>query len=297
MTQEGIFLAAGAQGARLTSHDGTRWSKPQLSEDPGGEFRGLAVGKGRAVAVGPYGRNATIFSHTADGQWSKVEKKEGDDLHLNDIAFGAGRFVAVGGSIPNYIKGCWMTSMDGTEWSEAKLKHRKQGGFGFLRVAFGGGRFVAIGRAAKIAVSNDGATWDFHDNKDANVEDTFINLTYGNGVFVGTGLHGMRMTSPDGINWSNKQTGREGEHINTILWTGEQFVGVAPGGTYFSPDGMQWRREDNHNAPLIFTHGNDRYVGARYKGELLVSDDAIRWRQVAKVDFDLRAFTFLRNSG
>ena len=61
--------------------------------------------------------------------------------------------------------------------------------------------------------------------------DAFIDVTFGNGLFVGVGLHGLRMSSEDGLAWSERLVGEEGEHINSVLWTGERFVAVGQGAT------------------------------------------------------------------
>ena len=63
----------------------------------------------------------------------------------------------------------------------------------------------------------------------AKAADSLIDVAYGNGVFAGGGMHGLRMRSTDGLNWTDRATGEEGEHINSILWDGRQFVGIGQG--------------------------------------------------------------------
>ena len=53
-------------------------------------------------------------------------------------------------------------------------------------------------------------------------------------VFVGVGLHGLRRMSTDGVKWSDPIHGVEGEHLNSIMFAGRQFVAVGAGATYFS---------------------------------------------------------------
>ena len=47
----------------------------------------------------------------------------------------------------------------------------------------------------------------------------FVSLAFANGLFVAGGMHGVRMTSKDGLRWENRATGEIGEHINEIVWT------------------------------------------------------------------------------
>jgi hypothetical protein len=80
-------------------------------------------------------------------------------------------------------------------------------------------------------------------------------------VFVGVGLHGLRLSTRDGEVWSDRQVGREGEHCNSVVWMGEQFVAIVQGATYLSPDGKIWQRTPNQNAPTSATYG-DKYSSA-----------------------------------
>ena len=38
--------------------------------------------------------------------------------------------------------------------------------------------------------------------------------------------------------WSEPVRGREGEHLNSVVWADDRFVAVAPGATFTSPDGL-----------------------------------------------------------
>jgi hypothetical protein len=50
----------------------------------------------------------------------------------------------------------------------------------------------------------------------ASAKDTLIDIAFGNGYFVGSGLHALRMRSKDGLEWTDRTVGEEGEHINSI---------------------------------------------------------------------------------
>ncbi len=100
------------------------------------------------------------------------------------------------------------------------------------------------------------------------------------------------MSSDDGLVWSEPQRGEEGEHLNTIIWTGAQFAAIGFGATYFSPDGVAWQKQANQNAPLTVAFGEGIYVGTQWKGRLLSSKDAIVWKDVHKTEQHVEAVCF-----
>ena len=100
------------------------------------------------------------------------------------------------------------------------------------------------------------------------------------------------MVSEDGLTWARRYSGEEGEHLNSVLWTGERFVAVSLGATYFSPDGIEWERHPNTNAPLTAAYGAGVFVGAHWKGRLLVSEDALAWTQVFKSDYHFEVVAY-----
>ncbi|QDU73124.1 hypothetical protein Pan97_00910 [Bremerella volcania] len=267
-----MFIAYGQQGLRIASVDGRTWSEP-IVEKNNYYFKGCQYAQNRFVAFATYGGKTLFFSSPDGANWEKLSEQDVDG-RLHDIAYGNGRFLVIGGDMDGHWSSV-MISKDGVHW-EGPTKFDKQPLL--LRVAFGNDQFVAVGVKGRVAVSQDGTQW-----KDAQALpelDTFIDIAYGNGVYVGAGLHGLRMTSEDGLVWSHREVGREGEHINSLLWTGEQFVGVGLGATYFSADGKSWRRVENENAPETCTFGDGLYLGSAWKGRVLISDDAIHWKEL-----------------
>ena len=104
------------------------------------------------------------------------------------------------------------------------------------------------------------------------------------------------MTSEDGLKWSDRMPGEEGEHLNSVVWTGERFVAVGLGGTYSSPDGLHWDRRDNRNAPLTVAYGGvdgkGLFVGTQWKGRILTSPDGVEWKQVYQAEQHFEAVGF-----
>jgi len=174
------------------------------------------------------------------------------------------------------------------KWSDF---HETGAKFVLRRVAFGNDLCVGVGDRGRRAVSKDGGlTWE--DVPNTKAVDTLIDVAFGNGIFVGVGLHGLRISTRDGKQWSERQVGEEGEHCNTVVWTGEKFVAIGQGATYLSADGEKWERVFNHDAPTTAAFGNKSFVGTSWKGRLLHSTDGVKWREVLKSEHHLEAVGF-----
>jgi photosystem II stability/assembly factor-like uncharacterized protein len=272
----------------LASSDGVEWSPPQFGKE-GEVWRAGCVGKGRCVLVGSYG-GANILAVTTDGKTWKTRTQDARySRYFRGVTFGNDTFLAIGGD-PGAVGSSQpfvALSADGVEWSELI---NIAGVHILRRVAFGKGLFVGVGDRGRRAASRDGKVWK--DPPSVRAVDTLVDVAFGKDVFVGVGLHGLRMTSTDGITWTDRQTGEEGEHLNSIVWTGEQFVAVGQGATYTSPEGRTWKRTPNHDAPLTVVHGKGVFVGANWRGRLLLSRDGVEWKQVHKCEEHVEMLAF-----
>jgi hypothetical protein len=284
----GLFIAVGQNGQRITSENGTEWINSQAGKE-GETWRVIASGGGRFVAAGNFG-GTNIFGATSDGVTWEFSKHEGNySRFVRGIIFHDGKFVALGGD-PGSVgaaKPFALISSDGKTWSGLI---EIPGKFILRRFAVGNGQIVGVGDRGRRAVSADGRTWK--DAEAVKAIDTMVDVTFGAGRFVGVGLNGLRMTSDDGLNWYNRLTGDEGEHLNSVLWTGSQFVAVGAGATFFSADGFAWQRTPNQDAPLTVAYGNGAYVGLNWKGRILHSTDALAWREVFKCVNNLESVAF-----
>jgi hypothetical protein len=119
---------------------------------------------------------------------------------LNAVTYANGLFVAVGSS-GNY--GEVVTSPDGVVWtSQVSSSSNRLSG-----VAYGNGRFVAVGAPLATAVmSTNGVVWTTATNPPSATE-----LAYGNGSFIaitrGNGSGVPFYSSPDGLNWTGRNSG------------------------------------------------------------------------------------------
>lgn len=284
----GLFVAVGHRGLRMVSVDGKEWTHPQTGKE-GETYRAVSFGNGRFAAVGSFG-GANLIASTIDGvEWQTATRDAKYVSYLRGLGFGKGMFLGLGGD-PGSVgdsKPFVMTSEDGQTWSElTPISGRNM----LRRVCFGNERFVAVGDRGRRAASKDGKEWT--DAPNVKAIDTLIDVAFGNGVFVGVGLHGLRMSSEDGVTWSERLAGEEGEHINSVLWTGERFVAVGQGATYVSPDGRKWDRQPNTNAPLIAVYGLGQFIGSHWRGRILRSADAVAWKDAFQAEHHIEALAF-----
>lgn len=281
------FVAIGHQGLRLSSPDGRTWDNLQTGKE-GEIYRAVAFGNQRIVAVGNYGGDNLLASSPDTISWKVQRINQGNTIR--GLSFGNGRFMAVGGDAGAVgdSRPFLVTSTNGEDWSSLIPLSGKNT---IRRLAFGNNTIVGVGDRGTRTASPDGKTWQLA--PDVRAIDTLIDIAFGKGIFVGVGLNGLRMTSTNGLRWEARQLGEEGEHLNSIVWTGDRFVAVGLGATYTSPDGTNWKRTENQNAPLFMTHGSGCFLGANWKGRILRSDDAIDWKQVFRAPHHIEAITFL----
>lgn len=283
-----LFVAVGHQGQRVVSENGADWTNPQLGKE-GEVYRAVAFGSGACVAAGNFG-GSNLFAATRDGLKWDVSTKDGQYKNfLRGMAYGNGGFLGIGGdpgavgsSAPFVVR-----SADGVKWTDyLPIPGRHI----LRRVAWGDGLFVGVGDRGRRAASKDGRDWK--DAPATKAADTLVDVAFGAGRFVGVGLHGLRSVTEDGLAWLHRFPGEEGEHINSVVWTGDRFVAVGQGATYFSADGLDWKRRENKDAPLIATFGAGVFAGTNWKGRILRSTDAVEWKQVYKAEHHLEAIAF-----
>ena len=273
----------------MASLDGTTWSNIQVGKE-GETYRAVTYGNGFFAAVGSYGGD-NIYARTADGAVWETGKKEAKYVkYIRGLGFDGRQFIGIGGD-PGSVgdsKPFIVTSPDGKTWGDYVEVFGKMI---IRRLAFGHDLVVGVGDRGRRAVSNDGGkTW--RDAPNTKAIDTLADVAFGAGRFVGVGLNGLRMSSEDGLTWTAPERGEEGEHLNSIIWTGEKFAAIGAGATYFSPDGLAWSRVPNRNSPLTAIFGGGVYVGTQWKGRILTSPDAVAWVQVHKADQHLEAVCY-----
>ena len=241
-TNQVNFLAVGNGGAILTSVNGQDWTS-RANNNVTGNLFGATYGNGVFVITG----NDGTYTSSDGISWSRTGNG------ARKVLFANGKFV--GG--PGY-------STDGINWSNGC------GGWG---IAYGDGKYVYVPysysdhtystdgftcqTSAKVSYSYDsgqGYLWD---------------LAYGNGIFVAAAGNGNNfyVTSPDGINWTQRFFNGSDHRMNTVSFINGRFVGVGGGGSIgVSSDGLNWSEskvnsDPNANGTLqSVTYGDGKYV-------------------------------------
>lgn len=287
-----VFVAAGEDGFRAFSADGLEWSHRKLGKE-GEVLAAACFGAGRCLVAGRFGGSNHFFA-TGDGlDWQASEHDAKYSLYIRNVVGFKGQFLAVGGEGGGDGKLFTLASDDGAHWGAARpIPHDKEQRFNSMlrRFAEGNDLLVGVGDFGRKSITRDGLQWQ--NAPGVKPADTLIDVAFGNGVFAGGGMHGLRMRSTDGLTWTDRTTGEEGEHINSMLWDGKQFVGVGQGATYLSPDGQKWERIPNTDAPTAAAFGGGIYVGSLWQGRLMRSTDGVRWIEAARLKQHILGLAF-----
>lgn len=272
----------------MFSVDGREWTHRQTGKE-GEVYSTVCFGGGRAVVAGRYG-GLNIFAATPDGAaWQHGKHDAKYSNYVRCVVHFKDRFLAFGSTFV-------LPSADGVQFEAERpiAEYKKQYGLGgtLRRFASGNDLLVGVGDFGRCSASKDGFDWK--NAPDTKAVNTLVDVAFGNGHFVGAGMHGLRMRSADGLTWTDRQVGEEGEHINSMLWDGKQFVGIGQGATYISPDGLKWERIPNISAPTVAAFGGGVYVGTLYSGRMLRSTDGVKWEEILSVPQHMIALAFGR---
>jgi hypothetical protein len=221
----GLYVAVGGGslvGRINTTADGISWAD---ESDMSGWIGGAAYGSGMWVAVGSSGRHLK----SADGIHWIADPERDFSHHYRAIAYGNGVFVAVGDS------GKRAMTTDGVHFSNVVI-----GGDGLEAIAYGNGVFVASGTNGRRVMTPDGITW----SNDTSGGATLTGLTFANGMFIATG-GGEAYTSTSGAQWSAHTMLPS---IDALTHGRGQFVGVGfIDRRLTSPDGLTWSQRASDN--------------------------------------------------
>jgi PKD repeat protein len=155
----------------------------------------------------------------------------------------------------------------------------------FSGVAYGKSLFVAAGGLA-IYTSPDANTWTRSPQVAFN--GGYYDVTYGNGTFVAVGWPWLIVTSPDGINWTQRDPNLPlpypAYYFESVAYGNGKFVIAVYGGTILtSPDGINWTEQDSGIVSgdiygLRYVNNLFIAVGG-WSGILYTSPDGVTWTQ------------------
>jgi hypothetical protein len=230
----------------------------------------VTYGNGLFVAVGPHG---TILISLDGRTWTPRTPYSGTTHDLYTVAYGNGIFVALGYSspeLPSTNRRAIITSPDGYTWTAGTFPKS----FEYpLVVRFGNGIFVSLIKlsldydSSSIFTSLDGVTWT-----EWKYPYTLYDVAFGNGTIVAVGAYGAVVTSPDGIIWTERNSGTS-DYFYGVAFGNNTFVAVGDGGVIFiSPDGVVWTQRNSGISDDLstVTYGKGTFVAVG--GVILQSD-------------------------
>lgn len=102
-------------------------------------------------------------------------------------------------------------------------------------------------------------------------------VVFGGGQFVAVGEYGTILTSPDGIDWTVRESGIR-ETLDGVAYGGGLYVAYGPRAFVLtSPDGMDWTRvtlPDGAGPVQDMAYGSGQFIGVTYSGWVRSADGA-----------------------
>ncbi|MEJ8305054.1 X2-like carbohydrate binding domain-containing protein [Saccharibacillus sacchari] len=225
---------------------------------------------------------------------------------FRDMLYDGSKYVAAGVWGSN---GAIWTSTDLSVWTP----HTFAGDVGsFKSVAYGNGKYVAVTEnyhsATKVAVSNNGTTWNIYSSLSGNEQLT--DVIYANGMFVAIGQGGSNQavieTSADGITWTSASLPVTSLNtISAITYANNQFVAL---GNAFDPntgrptaaavltstDGANWTERSGGYPLQTDTLMSIGYDGSKY---VMTGYDADNYMQFSRTSTDLSSWSTASGTG
>ena len=111
-----------------------------------------------------------------------------------------------------------------------------------------------------------------------------LGCTWGGEQFVMIGGNGNIITSPDGYNWTNQQSGLEAHPLEGVAWGKGRFIAVGSQNTILSSqDGVEWTLQNSPAGEESHLYNvewvNDQFIAVGSPGVILTSKDGINWEK------------------
>lgn len=241
----GQFLVAGDR-TLMRSNDGVRWTAIPMGEliDPSAIIQSVSYGGDSFVLTTTTG----AIMRSANGvEWETVSPPQGN--RFIGLVYGHGRFLAIAHVGPQPT-GLW-TSLDGASWRPVDGTENRS--WHHLIVTADG--FAALDGLRAVLRSADGLVWvekplAFCAGPDCRPGLTQLpsDWAFGNNLYVvttsssGATGAGPVLTSPNGLNWTRQQAGKD-LGLVSVDFVGGLFVAWDAKGSsqlYVSGDGERW---------------------------------------------------------
>lgn len=294
----GTFVAVGDEGAIFSSSDAQSWTWQVGAVQPPSQPEALHFGGGQFVVTDSLGQAPLVSSDGTNWNYSTFS---GDVPRLFGIANGGGTYVAIGKAADSSAP-VIANSGDAQTWTTivpptgvAKLNGIVYGG------SAGQEKFVilAAGNVDQplILTSGDGQIW----NDSTPVTSPFVDVR-AIGLFASEESLFLQTTnqadetvmleSSDGMTWTGHPANPPTTANTPIFCNGMFFAGdtTIPGILQRSTDALQWTTTQVPAGAIVkgVAYGFGLYVGIADSppapGSVLVSEDALHWRELAGLD-------------
>lgn len=191
-----------------------------------------------------------------------------------------------------------LTSANGIEWTPRT--NAIPGGL--LDIEFAEGRFHTVAAGAIAAVSTNGIDWEHTALKTS--EDPAA-VAFGAGLWVVAGYksktspNGMVFTSPDGQQWSARDSKLPDNLFAAKYGLGLFLVAGQDGWLATSPDGVEWTPRESQTSGFIWdiAFNGTHFAAASQWGRVLTSPDGIAWtRHETDLTWHLKSAAFGANT-
>jgi hypothetical protein len=284
----GYWVIVATGSTAYYSTDGITWQSGGLGST--NNWSDVVYANGKFTAIAPINTVSAQRSVTSNGggTWNNGALATG----ANAIAGSVFRFVTVQGAASGANSNSVSHSVDGTTWLTSTLPSVAN----WVDVTFGNGRFVAIADSSqegkgKAAYSLDGITWYasyLPDNQQ------YTSIQYAQGLFHVLGANHYGATSPDGINWTTRNTSLTNVTVTStakdttaatytaltlptnaywqdVIWDGAKFIAVGHDNSAAaygasSTDGITWSSvtlplvSSTYSYSAIAYNGSTKYV-------------------------------------
>ena len=266
----GLFVAVASRGGAgisttesiATSPDGVNWTFRTIPSIT--NLTNITYQNGMFIAIGAVSQRA-FYSY--DGiNWANATNMVGI---VYGITYGKDKFVACKIDNPGFRINI---SYDGKNWQGVSTPSTMD--LSWTSVTYANDRYVAVAESTvsgSIAISYDGLSWNNVTRPSAGTLTTYT-VTYGKGLFVVTCSQGKIMTSPDGINWTVRDTPLTGLIWKCIFAEGVFIAAGAFSTTenrfIYSTDGITWEEATTPalNSWSGFAYGNGLLVAVSFNG-------------------------------
>jgi hypothetical protein len=162
---------------------------------------------------------------------------------------------------------------------------------GFSGVVYGNGQFVAVGSTylvsiepdvtgSVISTSTDGVSW-IERWSTIDRGHSLRNVTCGDGQFVAVGPLGILLTSRDGMNWVQSQSGAQAGLLNAVAYGNGHFVAVGWQGTILQSGSIITLTIAAKPSTYLLTLSLEAPTGLAYL--IQSSSDLISWRNLTNI--------------